>query len=517
MSQTIELTPMEEQPPVPMRTSDTQEQFNVKTQNWMGVWKNNVTIWNNNLPALNTGLNAALAVAYALPSIETVIPELSNITTVAGIAADVSAVSEVKESVVTCATNLPAIIAAPAAAAQAAQSATNAAASAASLHLPVMTASDDGKTLVWDGSAQQWGTSYAAPVGTIVMYPEDLPEPDGWLRCNGGDMGTGYPELAAVLGGTVLPSGPREVISCTEIDSGIDSSSPLYSLQIEHMAINSATGDIFVSTSTGKIWVQYGGTGGWSALSQWTRSGIKSLAVDYETNDLWVAMSSAVYVLRNGGTAFEQKGGGGSTTDIIHVSVDPLDPTKIYYASMSTVYRSLNKGTTWSNVVSSLSLAATDALNIVTMPGNKLFVSSGKMVYYGSGSSPIVTNLSMGAYNKFDGTMWGANLATSNFISYPTTGVTAYVCPAPFSNDSLSSIAISDSGDMFLIVGQGKYMSLGCLLHDNYTFKNIKLKQTNTLHNYLKIHSSGDLLVYGYLYGIDRLRVRIASGIIKAE
>ena len=304
MSQTIELTPMEEQPPVPMRTSDTQEQFNVKTQNWMGVWKNNVTIWNNNLPALNTGLNAALAVAYALPSIETVIPELSNITTVAGIAADVSAVSEVKESVVTCATNLPAIIAAPAAAAQAAQSATNAAASAASLHLPVMTASDDGKTLVWDGSAQQWGTSYAAPVGTIVMYPEDLPEPDGWLRCNGGTFeATEYPELALALNGTILPNSGRTVADAHFIDSGSGSK------KWWALAVNPTSGDIWASTygsGVQPVYVQRGGTGEWINMGAPNPSYIpKSIAVEKISGDVWACGEKFVSVLRGGTGSWE--------------------------------------------------------------------------------------------------------------------------------------------------------------------------------------------------------------------
>ena len=79
MSQTIELTPMQEQPDVPMRTSDTQEQFNVKTQNWMVAWKNNVAIWNDNLPVLNAGLNATLAVAYVLPSVERVAQSADNV------------------------------------------------------------------------------------------------------------------------------------------------------------------------------------------------------------------------------------------------------------------------------------------------------------------------------------------------------------------------------------------------------------------------------------------------------
>ncbi len=91
--QTITLTPMQEQPPVPMRTSDTQEQFNVKTQNLMMSWGTNVTIWNNNLTTLNTGLNAALAVAYALPDVERVAQSADNIDRVALSAGNIDIVS----------------------------------------------------------------------------------------------------------------------------------------------------------------------------------------------------------------------------------------------------------------------------------------------------------------------------------------------------------------------------------------------------------------------------------------
>ena len=99
MSQTIELTPMQEQPDVPMRTSDTQEQFNVKTQNWMVAWKNNVAIWNDNLPVLNAGLNATLAVAYVLPSVERVAQSADNVDRLAQSAGNIDRVAQSADNV----------------------------------------------------------------------------------------------------------------------------------------------------------------------------------------------------------------------------------------------------------------------------------------------------------------------------------------------------------------------------------------------------------------------------------
>ena len=147
--QTITLTPMQEQPPVPMRTSDTQEQFNVKTQNLMISWGTNVTIWNNNLTTLNTGLNAALAVMCALPNVERVAQSADNIDRVAlsagnvdTVSAHVSGVDTVAPhvesvdtvagnivSVNTVTDNMPAVLAAPDAATAADASAQAAAAS----------------------------------------------------------------------------------------------------------------------------------------------------------------------------------------------------------------------------------------------------------------------------------------------------------------------------------------------------------------------------------------------------
>lgn len=149
MSQTIELTPMQEQPDVPMRTSDTQEQFNVKTQNWMVAWKNNVAIWNDNLPVLNAGLNATLAVAYVLPSVERVAQSADNVDrlalsagnidrvaqsadnvdTIVPHAANVDAVAGSIVSINTVAADMPAIIDAPNQALVAATSAAEALAS----------------------------------------------------------------------------------------------------------------------------------------------------------------------------------------------------------------------------------------------------------------------------------------------------------------------------------------------------------------------------------------------------
>lgn len=209
--QTITLTPMQEQPPVPMRTSDTQEQFNVKTQNLMISWGTNVTIWNNNLTTLNTGLNAALAVMCALPNVERVAQSADNIDRVAlsagnvdTVSAHVSGVDTVAphvESVDTVAGNIvsvnaavfnmPAIIDAPnraqAAAASAAEalaseraaknsenaakasetaaatseanaraSEISAAEAAARVTLPVPTQEDDDKAIVWDATGGAW-------------------------------------------------------------------------------------------------------------------------------------------------------------------------------------------------------------------------------------------------------------------------------------------------------------------------------------------------------------------------
>lgn len=404
---------MEEQPPVPMRTSDTQEQFNVKMQNWMGVWKNNVTIWNNNLPALNTGLNAALAVVYALPSIETVIPELSNITTVAGIAADVSAVSEVKESVVTCATNLPAIIAAPAAAAQAAQSATNAAAdaaqsaadaaaTAATLHLPVLTAADTGKTLVWDGSAQQWGTSYTAPVGTIVMYPVDLPEPDGWLRCNGGTFeATEYPELALALNGTILPNSGRTVADIHFIDSGSGLK------KWETLAVNPTSGDIWASThgsGAQPVYVQRGGTGEWinmGALS--SNYSLYSIAVEKISGDVWACGKNFVSVLRGGTGSWVTVNASLVTNRIINVVYfNGTNRHAIAYSVDKSLYWSLDNGKTWKSQAD-MPFDASTVTWIGAYGNSQLMVASrSSIVFVDSVDSSIVQNPNLFGYGIYD-------------------------------------------------------------------------------------------------------------------
>lgn len=404
---------MEEQPPVPMRTSDTQEQFNVKTQNWMGVWKNNVTIWNNNLPALNTGLNAALAVAYALPSIETVIPELSNITTVAGIAADVSAVSGVKESVVTCATNLPAIIAAPAAAAQAAQSAADAAATAASLHLPVLTAADTGKTLVWDGSAQQWGTSYTAPVGTIVMYPEDLPEPDGWLRCNGGTFeATEYPELALALNGTILPNSGRTVADAHFIDSGSGSK------KWWALAVNPTSGDIWASTyglGVQPVYVQRGGTGEWINMGAPNPSYIpQSIAVEKISGDVWACGEKFVSVLRGGTGSWETVKTSSEINYIINVVYyNSTNRHAIVYSAGATLFWSFDNGSTWNFTINMPSTANT-ATWIGAYGNTQLMVSYQKAVVFvdtakTSGNIQNDPHFGYGIYNDVTDMVYGYN------------------------------------------------------------------------------------------------------------
>lgn len=286
MSQTIELTPMEEQPPVPMRTSDTQEQFNVKTQNLMISWGNNVTIWNNNLPALNTGLNAAVAVVYALPDIQTIIPEIENIAAVAGVATDVADVAAIKNSVVSCADNLPAINAAPGAAESAAQSAADAAATAASLNLPTLTASDTGKTLVWDGQEALWKTTYVAPVGAMTLLPDDIPEPEGWLRCNGGNFGASYPKLAEVLGGTILPLSPPCVV-----DVSMSEETQLPSMGIKQIEIDGVSGDIWALeyTTSGypRLFVQRNGTGDWITVPNSNANYAYTMCVDSSTHTVF--------------------------------------------------------------------------------------------------------------------------------------------------------------------------------------------------------------------------------------
>ncbi len=63
-----------------------------------------------------------------------------------------------------------------------------------------------GQVQVTDGSGNVSWQNAGVPIGTIQMWATPTP-PDGWLICDGTNVGTGtYPALEAVLGGTVLPN-----------------------------------------------------------------------------------------------------------------------------------------------------------------------------------------------------------------------------------------------------------------------------------------------------------------------
>lgn len=412
MSQTIELTPMEEQPDVPMRTSDTQEQFNVNTQNWMGVWKDNVTIWNNNLPALNTGLNAAVAVVYALPDISAVVPELAHIAAVAEVASGVAVVAEHTESIDVCAADIAAIQAAPgyAAAAQAA---------AGSVNLPVPTASDDGSALVWNHAGNTWDVTptSAEPKPGALIKADDGGRIDGRFIDGGAERfelecpsvlkeGENTAGVMAFANDRTFP----ESVTLT-----LDTQSQLRKVAFTSESINYGTiykvvkcGNVLIAPgSAKKVYVSSSDGVTWSEITipaaSFATPDLYDAAHDESTGNIIVIGKTKHIVLStNGGVSWSRIQGASTGSDLGSVACGEGVFVAPYY-NTGTYARSTNNGQSFSDLsLSSLS----DARGVVY--GNEKFV-----IYGISGGYAVSTN--GGASFTYKGTL-GTTLSRFSFF-----------------------------------------------------------------------------------------------------
>jgi len=412
MSQTIELTPMQEQPDVPMRTSDTQEQFNVNTQNWMGVWKDNVTIWNNNLPALNTGLNAAVAVVYALPDISAVVPELAHIAAVAEVASGVAVVAEHTESIDVCAADIAAIQAAPgyAAAAQAA---------AGSVNLPVPTASDDGSALVWNHVGNTWDVTptSAEPKPGALIKADDGGRIDG--RFIDGVAGRFELECPSVLkegentAGVMAFANDRAFPESVTLT--LDTQSQLRKVAFTSESINYGSvykvvkcGNVLIAPgSAKKVYVSSSDGVTWSEITipaaSFANPDLYDAAYDESTGNIIVIGKTKHIVLStNGGVSWSRIQGSSTGSDLGSVACGEGVFVAPYY-NTGTYARSTNNGQSFSGLsLSSLS----DARGVV--------YGNGKFVIYGiSGGYAVSTN--GGASFTYKGTL-GTTLSRFSFF-----------------------------------------------------------------------------------------------------
>ena len=197
----------------------------------------------------------------------------------------------------------------------------------------------------------------STPVGAIISWPIDRPEPDGWLRCNGGTFeATEYPELALALNGTILPNSGRTVADVHFIDSGSGSK------KWEALDVNPTSGDIWASTyGTGaqSVYVQRGGIGEWTNMGAPNSSYMpRSIAVEKISGDVWACGEKFVSVLRGGTGSWETVNTSSGTNYIIKVAYyNSTNKHVIAYSVDNVLYWSFDNGSTWKSQINMPSTA----------------------------------------------------------------------------------------------------------------------------------------------------------------
>lgn len=241
-----------------------------------------------------------------------------------------------------------------------------------------------------------------APVGAIVMYPVDLPEPDGWLRCNGGTFeATEYPELALALNGTILPNSGRTVADIHFIDSGSGLK------KWETLAVNPTSGDIWASThgsGAQPVYVQRGGTGEWINMGALNSNySLYSIAVEKISGDVWACGKNFVSVLRGGTGSWVTVNASLVTNRIINVVYfNGTNRHAIAYSVDKSLYWSLDNGETWKSQAD-MPFDASTVTWIGAYGNSQLMVASrSSIVFVDSVDSSIVQNPNLFGYGIYD-------------------------------------------------------------------------------------------------------------------
>ena len=352
------------------------------------------------------------------------------------------------------------------------------------------------------------------------MYPDDLPEPEGWLRCNGGDFGSRYPALAAALGGTTLPTGPRDIVDVTRVDNG----SP--NTQWNALTANPLTGDIWAASfdmglGKGNIHVRYGGSDTW--VIRGTRPlRIDALAVDKHSGDVWACGQKFLGVLREGKGEWQTITSFGeqqwACLGVGYNSDSSIIMAGYAVNSAGTVLSSRDNGATWNREGSNFPRLLNNG-TLSFSPYLGVVASDDTGAAYMSGDSKRTISFSGAVYSAFDGHVWGNVLQSSSLGVVMKDGNSASVISA---GDGVKSILAcnQDTGDIWVSAGYGNEISIGVVLGGKGPFRHV-------WHGFLSgyignviivVGTGGDVfLISRYQKGtITQLRVRTASGIIKA-
>lgn len=367
--------------------------------------------------------------------------------------------------------------------------------------------------------ATGWLPAGGIPVGATVMYPDDLPEPDGWLRCNGGDFGSRYPALAAALGGTTLPTGPRDIVDVTRVDSG----SP--DIQWTALATNPLTGDIWAASldsGKGDIHVRYGGGDIWVIRGTFSLR-IDALAVDKHSGDVWACGQDFLGVLREGKGEWQTITSLGNQRwtclGVGYHGDRSIIMAGCEYNSAGTVYSSSDNGATWgckSNKFPSL----LNSPSLTYSPYLGVIASGATNAAYMTGNSMQHIDLTGVVYSAFDGHVWGymANpsclgVVMKNSDAAPVVPVSARIRGIPACNQ--------DTGDIWISTSYGLELSFGVLLGGKGSFRHVWHDSAATGQGgppIIVTGAGGDVffITKAQKETITQLRVRTASGIIKA-
>lgn len=250
----------------------------------------------------------------------------------------------------------------------------------------------------------------SVPVGAIMSWPIDRPEPDGWLRCNGGTFeATEYPELALALNGTILPNSGRTVADVHFIDSGSGSK------KWWALAVNPTSGDIWASTyGTGaqSVYVQRGGTGEWTNMGAPNSSYMpQSIAVEKISGDIWACGEKFVSVLRGGTGSWETVKTSSGINYIIKVAYyNSTNKHVIAYSESNVLYWSFDNGSTWKFQIN-MPFTAKEATWIGAYGNTQLMISYQSSAAFVDSVNPSTaqnnTLFGYGIYNDVNDTLYG--------------------------------------------------------------------------------------------------------------
>lgn len=150
---------------------------------------------------------------------------------------------------------------------------------------------------------------------------------------------------------------------------------------------------VYKTTNRGSSWVTLTGPLDASPLT--------SLAIaPADTNTLYAATSSRVWVSTNGGTAWNQITSGLPAAAVTYLAVHPLDAATAYatfsgYGSQK-VYRTTNSGSSWTNISSGLPGIPVNCITINSSVPNDIYVGTDIGVYYSSNGGSSWASFSTG-------------------------------------------------------------------------------------------------------------------------